>query len=120
MTNSIPDSVRQFIRQENLAVNNLDHEALIANFLEQMHLGLNAPAEKKASLAMLASHLHVPEQIPLDKPVITIDAGGSFLKVAMLEFSKDTGGNIHVNLSQQNTFDMPGKLSKKEPATSRS
>ena len=109
MTDSIPHKLRQFIRQENLALDNLDQSALIANFVEQMHLGLNAPSKEKASLAMLASHLHVPEQIPLNSPVITIDAGGSFLKVALLEFSKDAQENICAKLSQQNTFDMPGK-----------
>ena len=61
-------------------------------------------AGEKSSLAMLPTYIETERKIPLNKPVIVMDAGGTNFRVATISFDKD--GNC--NIENFNVFPMPG------------
>lgn len=64
-----------------------DADALLAEFGRQMEAGL--AGQDPTSLAMIPSYVSVPRDIPADRPVIALDAGGTNLRVALARFLAD-------------------------------
>ena len=90
-----------FIQSNKLILDYTDAENILATFLEEMKLGLSG---EKSSLAMIPTFITVPKSIPLDKPVIVIDAGGTNLRVCTITFNSDASYKTNSFSKQQ----MPG------------
>ncbi|MBM4028097.1 MAG: hexokinase [Planctomycetes bacterium] len=70
-------------------------------FLSEMDKGL---AGKKSSLAMLPTYLEIERELPRDKPVIVMDAGGTNFRVATVTFTRAGVAKI----GNFKVFPMPG------------
>ena len=76
-------------------------DALLSEFDRQMDAGL---AGRPSSLAMLPAFLDTTREVPVDTPVIVLDAGGTNLRVAVVWFDKT--GKARVEDFQK--YRMPG------------
>lgn len=79
----------------------IDMENTCQVFLKEMEKGL---AGKPSSLAMLPTYIEIEKKIPLNKPVIVMDAGGTNFRVATVSFDKDGNSKIE----NFKLFSMPG------------
>ncbi|MBQ7666629.1 MAG: hexokinase [Kiritimatiellae bacterium] len=68
-----------------------DADALLAEFDRQMDAGL---AARPSSLAMLPSFIDPSREVPVERPVIVLDAGGTNLRVAAVWFDKSGKARI--------------------------
>lgn len=99
-----------FINKNHLILNYTNAETILAAFLKEMQLGLTGA---KSSLAMIPTFINVPKSVPLDKPVIVIDAGGTNLRVCTITFSND--GNYKTeDFSKQNMPGFSKEISKED------
>lgn len=62
-----------------------DVDALLAEFDRQMDEGL---AGRPSSLAMIPAYIDSGKPVPVDEPIIVLDAGGTNLRVAVVWFDK--------------------------------
>jgi hexokinase len=93
--------IRQFLSEHGLVAGDIDADALIAEFLGEMEVGL---AGRESSLAMIPTYISADRDIPLGEPVIVIDAGGTNLRVACVSF--DEGRRAHID--EYSRYPMPG------------
>jgi hexokinase len=94
-----------FLEAQGLFINQIDAEKVLADFKSDMDKGL---AGRKSSLAMIPTYIAADKPLPLNKPVIAIDAGGTNLRVAVIKFDADGKSKI----SHHNTYEMPGSKRK--------
>ncbi len=106
-TTELPASWRAFLWQQGLALGSLSGHSIIEDFQKQMQLGLNVKPKFKASLAMLPAYLRIPAEIPNEKTIIAIDAGGTNLRCALASFRLDNGQS-HCVFEQSQHHPMPG------------
>ena len=78
-----------------------DLHQIVLRFVDEMNKGLTSTG---SSLPMLPSYLGINEPIPTDRPVIVIDAGGTNLRVCVVEFKS----NGTFRISNKNQTVMPG------------
>lgn len=83
----------------------VDADALLAEFDRQMDAGLSA---RPSSLAMLPAFLDTTRDVPVDTPVIVLDAGGTNLRVAVVWFDK--AGKARIEDFRK--YKMPGTSGK--------
>jgi len=79
----------------------IDMEKTCLLFLNEMEKGLST---EQSSLAMLPTYIETERQIPLNKPVIVMDAGGTNFRVATVSFDQDGNSKIE----NFKLFSMPG------------
>ena len=79
----------------------VDADALLAEFDRQMDEGL---AGRPSSLAMLPAWLGTDKDVPVESPIVVLDAGGTNLRVAVVWF--DRAGKARVEDFQK--YAMPG------------
>lgn len=106
----VKGNVNKFLDKNQMNPESLDMEKTCGIFLEEMKRGL---AGEKSSLAMLPTYIQTERDIPFDKPVIVMDAGGTNFRVATVSFARDGNANIE----NFKVFSMPGlkqKTSKKD------
>jgi hexokinase len=84
-----------------LDADSIDTDAVLADFRTEMDKGL---AGKKSSLKMIPTFVTTENALPLNKPVIVIDAGGTNLRIALMHFS-DSGEAVIDEISK---YQMPG------------
>lgn len=80
------NTILDFLKRHGFDNSALDAEALIDAFAKEAAAGL---AGQPSSLAMIPSYLGVGAEIPADKPVIVVDAGGTNLRVCTVAFGAD-------------------------------
>ncbi|MBN2272497.1 MAG: hypothetical protein JXN61_17930 [Sedimentisphaerales bacterium] len=97
----IRDKVKAFLADNKMDPADIDIEHVSGLFIEEMKLGL---AGKKSSLAMLPTYIETEQKIPLNNPVIVMDAGGTNFRTALVSFNRDGNPRIE-NLR---LFPMPG------------
>ena len=97
--------IQAFLGRQGMRADDIDMEAGIRRFKEEMHHGLNGTG---SSLAMIPTYLSPVESIAPNEPVIAIDAGGTNLRVALVRF--DSQGNPKID-GYQGTA-MPGTGSR--------
>jgi len=97
----IRDKVRRFLKDNGMYYEDIDMDACCNIFLEDMQGGL---AGKDSSLAMIPTYIEVGKDIPIDKPVIVLDAGGTNFRAATVYFS-ESGKPVIENFVQK---PMPG------------
>lgn len=78
--------IKNFFLKHGLDLDNLDLEAILASFSMDMTAGLRG---EPSSLAMIPSYLSCDVKIPINKPVIVIDAGGTNLRVCTVTFDEN-------------------------------
>lgn len=101
----VKSKVRDFLKKNGMDPADINIDRTCRLFLDEMHKGL---AGSKSSLAMLATYIETERQIPKNKPVIVLDAGGTNFRVAKVVF-EDTGKAV---ISDFELFQMPGLTGK--------
>ncbi|MHB0947353.1 MAG: hexokinase family protein [Sedimentisphaerales bacterium] len=100
--NRIKASVLEFLDKYQMDYLNVDIEANIKAFLDEMQKGLDG---QKSSLEMIPTYIEVGSDVPSNKPVIVIDAGGTNFRVASVRF--DEQKPVVENLKK---YQMPGTM----------
>ena len=95
------NKVRDFLQQNGMDPADISIDQTCQVFLEEMDKSL---AGKKSSLAMLPTYIETERQIPRNKPVIVMDAGGTNFRVATIAFGNDG----KANMEDFRLFKMPG------------
>jgi len=106
----IKSKVRDFLKKNGMEPADINIERVCRFFLDEMEKGL---AGRKSSLAMLPTYIETEKEIPRNKPVIVMDAGGTNFRVATVVFGKDGKADINDFM----LFEMPGlkgKVGKRE------
>ncbi len=80
------EKVTEFLSSNGMNHADIDTEAVCKTFIEDMDAGL---AGQKSSLAMIATYIETGREIPRNKPVVVIDAGGTNFRVATVCFQDD-------------------------------
>lgn len=93
--------MREFLRAKAFWAEDLDMDAELSHFLEQIREGLKSESR---GLPMLPAFLRADADVPPEQPVIVIDAGGTNFRICLVRFSET--GETHVDLFQN--FAMPG------------
>ena len=95
------DKARRFLKQCRAGHDEIDMERLCGLFLSEMRKGL---AGQASSLAMIPTYIEVGKDVPTNKPVIVLDAGGTHFRVATIRFDR-SGKAVVENLVHK---PMPG------------
>jgi hexokinase len=90
-----------FLRSCGMYHGDVDAQACTRDFLEEMEAGL---AGRPSSLRMIPTFVGVDAEIPPHQPVIAVDAGGTNLRVALVEFGD--AGKAHIAAFER--YRMPG------------
>jgi hexokinase len=103
--NACKKKAMQFLEDQDLFIGRIDAQAVLADFKSEMDKGL---AGRKSSLAMIPTYISAEKALPLNKPVIAIDAGGTNLRVAVVRFQSYGKSEI----KNYTTYEMPGSRRK--------
>jgi len=87
----IKDKVCRFLQDNEMYYEDIDMDACCDIFIEEMQAGLEG---RDSSLAMIPTYIEVGKDIPVGKPVIVLDAGGTNFRVATVYF--DEGGKSFI------------------------
>ena len=79
--------VERFLRDNRMHHEGIDMAECCDVFIEEMQRGL---AGQDSSLAMIPTFIEVDREIPLNKPVIVLDAGGTHVRVATVYFNSSS------------------------------
>jgi len=93
--------VRQFLEQHGMYHEDISLQETCDVFLDEMSKGLTG---QDSSLAMLPTYLEIERELPRDKPVIVMDAGGTNFRVATVRFQEQGAPEI----ADFQVFPMPG------------
>lgn len=93
--------LKTFLENHGLSANSINAEAVLSDFLSEMEKGL---AGEESSLQMIPTYITTDTDIPLEKKVIVIDAGGTNLRIALIHFDK----NSEVVIDEIEKYKMPG------------
>jgi hexokinase len=99
------ENALNFLKDQGLFINQIDADKVLADFKSEMDKGLTG---RKSSLAMIPTYIAADKSLPMNKPVIAIDAGGTNLRVAVFKFGAE--GKSEVN--NYTTYEMPGSKRK--------
>jgi len=103
-------SLSDFISRNWLTADGISHTTIIKDLINEMEKGL---AGSRSSLAMLPSYIHTDFSLPLNTPVIALDAGGTNFRAAVISFRE----NNRIDIEDYQTYMIPGiesEVSKKE------
>jgi len=78
--------VKSFLKSYDMDCESIDMEQSCKTFIEEMEKGLEG---RESSLKMLPTYITMDGEIPLEEPVIVMDAGGTNFRVAVIRFDKD-------------------------------
>ena len=106
----IRDKVRRFLEDNGMYYEDIDMDTRCDIFLEEMQAGL---AGKDSSLAMIPTYIEVGRDIPIDKPVIVLDAGGTNFRAATVYFD-ELGKPVIENFIQKPMPGLDKEAGKKE------
>ena len=83
---NIQSAVNNFLKKHGIYPSDIDLSALCDVFIDEMDKGLNG---QESSLMMIPTYIRIEESIPVNEPVIVIDAGGTNLRTALVHFDND-------------------------------
>jgi len=106
----IRDKVRRFLKDNGMYYEDIDMDACCDVFLEEMQAGLG---RQGSSLAMIPTYIEVGKDIPIDKPVIVLDAGGTNFRVATVYFG-ESGKPVIENFVQKPMPGLDKEVSREE------
>ena len=93
--------VKEFLSKQGMYHGDISIPDTCEVFLNEMDKGL---AGKKGSLAMLPTYIDIERELPRDKPVIVMDAGGTNFRVATVSFAQAGLAQI----TEFKVYPMPG------------
>ena len=93
--------VKKFLRKMNMFHEQVDMEEAYQHFLEEMEKGLKG---EPSSLEMIPTFIESSNDIPVNKKVIVLDAGGTNFRVALIHFDD----NRKVVIDEFKKYPMPG------------
>lgn len=76
----------RFLKKYGIHRESIDIEEICRHFLEEMERGLEG---RESSLKMIPTYITPRTDIPVEEPVLVIDAGGTNFRVAVLHFDRD-------------------------------
>lgn len=77
--------MNDFLKTNHLTVKNYSFENDVDNFIKEMKLGLKG----NSSISMFPTFIEEERDIPLNKPILVLDAGGTNFRAAIVSFDKD-------------------------------
>ncbi|ORX23785.1 hexokinase [Thermoanaerobacterium sp. PSU-2] len=95
------EKVTIFLKKYGMHYEDINVDRSIDDFIKEMEKGLNG--EEDTSLKMLCTYISLQENVPLNEPVIVIDAGGTNFRRAVVTFN-----GIKAIIEDFKTYDMPG------------
>ncbi len=107
---SLKKQANDFLKKYDMHYESIDILTECNKFITEMEKGLG---NEGSSLDMINTYISLGEDIPLEKPVIVIDAGGTNFRVALVTFNREG----HPVIDHFNTYPMPGtkgEISKAE------
>lgn len=93
--------VRKFLESRELNADRIDLDREVDKFIANMLSGL---AQEQPAMNMIPTYIQVGRRIPVNEPVIVMDAGGTNFRVATLTFSED----YQVQIEDFRRSEMPG------------
>jgi hexokinase len=93
--------VKEFLKKYRMDPSDLDFETVCSDFLDEMNLGL---AGEASSLQMLPTFIEIGREVPLDEPVLVLDAGGTNFRVATVCLGREG----KVSIDDFKKYPMPG------------
>lgn len=93
--------IKDFLISEKIHHCLYDEETIIKTFQEEMRLGLE---NNERGLDMFPTYITVPDTIPVGKPVIVIDAGGTNLRIVVISFK----ANLEPDIIYFEKYSLPG------------
>lgn len=79
------ETVSKFLSKYGMDFESVDLQKNCEVFMEEMKNGLEG---KKSSLKMIPTYISLDREIPVEEPVIVVDAGGTNFRVAVVHFDK--------------------------------
>jgi len=92
---------REFLERHGMHPDSFDLASGAVDFMKEMEEGLNG---RRGGLEMIPTYLELAEQLPVDQPVIAVDAGGSSVRVACVLFDEQ----LRPAIRGFRRFTMPG------------
>jgi hexokinase len=97
----IKQNVTRFLKKHQMDYLDVDIDLVIDSFLSEMQKGL---AGKNSSLEMIPTYIETGLEVPINKRVIVIDAGGTNFRVATVYFDE----NKKAVIENLRLYKMPG------------
>lgn len=91
LMNSAVEKADAFLRELKIAPGMYQLGEYCELFIEQMSNGLQG---LESSLKMIPTYIHAEDEIPYNEDVIVIDAGGTNLRTAVVQFTENDGARI--------------------------
>ncbi len=80
------ERARAFLRRNGLDPEAFDLEAGLEEYLQEMRRGLSG---QPSSLEMIPTYIELASSLPVEEPVIAVDAGGTNLRMALVRFDRE-------------------------------
>ncbi|MFA5555345.1 MAG: hexokinase [Phycisphaerae bacterium] len=80
------NKITSFLKSYSMNFEDIDMEICCEDFLAQMQAGLSG---QNSSLAMIPTYIEIQTELPKNKPVIVIDAGGTNFRSAVVYFDEN-------------------------------
>jgi hexokinase len=106
----IKNKVKHFLKDNEMYYEDIDMDVYCDIFMQEMQSGLEG---KDSSLAMIPTYIEVGRDIPIGKPVIVLDAGGTNFRIASISFD-ETGKPAIKNFTQKPMPGLNKEISKEE------
>jgi len=94
-------SAKEFIRAYEIGPDSVDMQACCDQFMDEMRRGL---AGEESPVKMLPTYISMQNNLPVDEPVIVLDAGGTNFRICTVIFDKE----LKPVISNFNKKKMPG------------
>ena len=95
------NEIEIFLKKHNLHHSSINFDNACKDFLDEMNKGLSKENE---TLKMLPTYVTIKDILPKNEPIITIDAGGTNFRTAVVSFSTDG----EVKIENFKNHSMPG------------
>jgi hexokinase len=81
----VQEKVAGFLKSQGMYHGDIDMELVCGLFLKEMEAGLGG---KENSLSMIPTYIETGKKLPIDEPVIVMDAGGTNFRAAVISFDE--------------------------------
>lgn len=95
------EKVDEFLKKYGMHYDNIDLNQCCDEFIAEMELGLSG---EKSSLKMLPTYISTEGEVPINEPIIVMDAGGTNFRVATVYLDE----NKNPVIENFNIYPMPG------------
>jgi len=97
----VKDKVIDFLNKYGMYHGSIDIEENCRMFIDEMEKGLRG---SESSLKMIPTYISMRKEIPIDEPIIVIDAGGTNFRAAVVYFNREEKAIVE----EYRLYPMPG------------